>query len=108
MRVGGNLRQRFRAGTSAMEWYPKRRFGDLADAIADRLPDAEGLVFEEARYTFRQVAQRINDAAKRLIAAGGGPRGHLAPWLNNTRASVFLAFPPPHNGARPVALNPPL
>jgi len=55
-----------------MDWYPKRRFGDLADEIADRLPDAEGLVFEEARYTFRQVAQRINDAAKRLIAAGVG------------------------------------
>jgi hypothetical protein len=27
-----------------MDWYPKRRFGDLADEIADRLPDAEGLV----------------------------------------------------------------
>jgi non-ribosomal peptide synthetase component E (peptide arylation enzyme) len=66
-----------------MDWYPKRRFGDLADEIADRLPDAQGLVFEEARYTFRQVAQRINDAAKRLIAAGVGLGDHVALWLNN-------------------------
>ena len=33
-----------------------RRFGDLADDIARRLPDREGLVFGDRRYTFRQIA----------------------------------------------------
>ena len=37
-----------------MDWYKKRRFGDLADEIAARIPDTEGLVFEQARYTFKQ------------------------------------------------------
>ena len=47
-----------------------RRFGDLADNIAARLPDREGLVFGELRYTFREIAVRIDEAARRLIAAG--------------------------------------
>jgi acyl-CoA synthetase (AMP-forming)/AMP-acid ligase II len=52
-----------------MDWYQKRRFGDLADEIAARLPDTEGLVFEQARYTFKQIAQRIDEAAKRSKGA---------------------------------------
>jgi len=88
-----------------MDWYPKRRFGDLADEIADRLPDAEGLVFEEARYTFRQVAQRINDAAKRLIAAGVGLGDHVALWLNNCDAWIFVAFAVHKIGAVLVPIN---
>jgi fatty-acyl-CoA synthase len=88
-----------------MDWYPKRRFGDLADEIADRLPDAEGLVFEEARYTFRQVAQRINDAAKRLIAAGVGHGDHVALWLNNCDAWIFAAFAVHKIGAVLVPIN---
>src|SRR3984893_4404019 len=88
-----------------MDWYPKRRFGDLADEIADRLPDAEGLVFEGARYTFRQVARRINDAAKRLIAAGVGHGDHVALWLNNCDAWIFVAFAVHKIGAVLVPLN---
>ena len=88
-----------------MDWYPKRRFGDLADGIADRLPDAEGLVFEEARYTFREVAQRINDAAKRLIAAGVGHGDHVALWLNNCDAWIFVAFAAHKIGAVLVPIN---
>ena len=88
-----------------MDWYPKRRFGDLADEIADRLPDAEGLVFGEARYTFRQVAQRINDAAKRLIAAGVGLGDHVALWLNNCDAWIFVAFAVHKIGAVLVPIN---
>jgi fatty-acyl-CoA synthase len=88
-----------------MDWYPKRRFGDLADAIAARLPDAEGLVFEEARYTFRQVAQRIDDAARHLIAAGVGHGDHVALWLNNCDAWIFVAFAVHKIGAVLVPIN---
>jgi fatty-acyl-CoA synthase len=75
-----------------MDWYPKRRFGDLADEIAARLPDVEGLLFEQTRYTFRQIAQRIDDAAKRLVAAGVGHGDHVALWLNNCDSWIFVAF----------------
>ena len=53
------------------------RFGDLADDIAARLPDREGLVFGASRYTFREVAARIDEAARRLVAAGVGHGEHV-------------------------------
>ena len=49
-----------------MDWYPKRRFGDLPDAIAARYPDREALVFEDRRYTFSEVAGEVDRAAKAL------------------------------------------
>ena len=77
---------------AAQGHYQKRRFGDLADEIAARFPDTEGLVFEQARYTFKQIAQRIDEAAKRLMVAGVGHGDHVALWLNNCDAWIFTAF----------------
>src|SRR5215472_10213448 len=86
-----------------MDWYPKRRFVDLADEMAARLPDAEGLVFEQARYTFRQIAQRIDDAAKRLIVAGVGHGDHVALWLNNCDTWIFTGVRRAQDRRRPGA-----
>ena len=61
-----------------MEWYVKRRFGDLADEIAARHRDREGLVFQAARYTFAQMAAEIDRAAKGLMAEGIGRGDHVA------------------------------
>jgi len=88
-----------------MDWYQKRRFGDLADEIAARLPDTEGLVFEQARYTFKQIAQRIDEAAKRLMVAGVGHGDHVALWLNNCAAWIFTAFAVHKIGAVLVPIN---
>ena len=70
----------------------RRRFGDLADDIAARLPDREGLVFGASRYTFREVARRIDEAARRLIAAGVRHGEHVALWLNNSDEWIFISF----------------
>ena len=82
-----------------------RRFGDLADAIAARLPDREGLVFGASRYTFREVAARIDEAARRLIAAGVGHGEHVALWLNNCADWIFIAFAVQKIGAVLVPIN---
>lgn len=82
-----------------------RRFGDLADEIAVRLPDREGLVFGSARYTFREVAARIDEAARRLIAAGVGHGEHVALWLNNSDDWIFLCFAVQKIGAVLVPIN---
>jgi fatty-acyl-CoA synthase len=82
-----------------------RRFGDLADAIAARLPDREGLVFGASRYTFRDVAARIDEAARRLIAAGVGRGEHVALWLNNSDDWIFIAFAVQKIGAVLVPIN---
>jgi fatty-acyl-CoA synthase len=82
-----------------------RRFGDLADAIAARLPDREGLVYGPARYSFREVAERIDEAARRLIAAGVGHGEHVALWLNNCDDWIFIAFGLQKIGAVLVPIN---
>ena len=83
----------------------KRRFGDLADEIAARFPDAEALVYDDARYTFAELAARIDDAAKRLIAAGVGAGDHVALWLNNQPEWIFIAFAVHKIGAVLVPIN---
>ena len=82
-----------------------RRFGDLADDIAARLPDREGLVFGASRYTFPEVAARIDEAARRLIAAGVGHGEHVALWLNNCDDWIFIAFAVQKIGAVLVPIN---
>jgi fatty-acyl-CoA synthase len=82
-----------------------RRFGDLADDIAARLPDREGLVFGASRYTFREVAQRIDEAARRLIAAGVRHGEHVALWLNNSDDWIFISFAVQKIGAVLVPIN---
>ncbi|WIM11952.1 AMP-binding protein [Enhydrobacter sp.] len=83
----------------------QRRFGDLADDIAARLPDREGLVFGAARHTFREIAARIDDAARRLIAAGVRHGEHVALWLNNSDDWIFIAFAVQKIGAVLVPIN---
>jgi fatty-acyl-CoA synthase len=83
----------------------QRRFGDLADDIAARLPDREGLVFGASRYTFREIAARIDEAARRLIAAGVGHGEHVALWLNNSDDWIFIALAVSKIGAVLVPIN---
>jgi fatty-acyl-CoA synthase len=82
-----------------------RRFGDLADDVAARLPAREGLVFRESRYTFREIAARIDESARRLIAAGVRPGEHVALWLNNSDAWIFISFAVQKIGAVLVPIN---
>lgn len=88
-----------------MEWYPKRRFGDLPDEIARQFGDREGLVFEDQRFTFREIADETDLAAKRLLAAGVKPGEHVALWLNNCPDWVFIAFAIHKIGAVMVPIN---
>lgn len=83
----------------------QRRFGDLADDIASRLPDRDGLVFGTSRYTFREVAARIDEAARRLIAAGVERGEHVALWLNNSDDWIFISFAVQKIGAVLVPVN---
>jgi fatty-acyl-CoA synthase len=83
----------------------QRRFGDLADEVADRLPDREGLVFGTSRYTFREIVVRIDEAARRLIAAGVERGEHVALWLNNSDDWIFIAFAVQKIGAVLVPIN---
>lgn len=88
-----------------MEWYPKKRFGDLPALIAKRYPDREGLVFNERRYTFSEMAQQVDLAAKALIAQGIRHGDHVALWLTNSDDWAFLSFALARIGAVAVPFN---
>ncbi len=88
-----------------MEWYARRRFGDLPAEAAARFASAEGLVFGAARYSFREIAARTDEAARRLMAAGVGHGDHVALWLNNCDEWIFIAFGALKIGAVLVPVN---
>ena len=86
-------------------WYPKRRFGDLYDEAAARWPDREGLVYLDRRYTFREAAAKVDEAARALIGLGVGPGEHVALWLTNCDEWVFVHFALAKIGAVTVPVN---
>ena len=88
-----------------MEWYAKRRFGDLMDEAADRFGDREGLVFEDRRYSFAETASEIDRAAKALMAQGVEMGDHVALWLNNCAEWIFISFALAKVGAVQVPIN---
>ncbi|MBT4490730.1 MAG: AMP-binding protein, partial [Rhodospirillaceae bacterium] len=88
-----------------MEWYEKRRIGDLADDAAAKFGPREGLVFEDRRYTFNEVADEVDRAAKGLMAVGVQRGDHVALWLNNSADWIFISFALAKVGAVQVPIN---
>lgn len=85
-------------------WEPER-LGDLSAAAAAKWGEREALVFADRRYTFAQIAGRIDHAARALMAEGVQAGDHVALWLNNRDDWVFLAFAVVKIGAVLVPIN---
>lgn len=88
-----------------MDWYPKRRFGDLVDDTARRVPDREALVFEDRRYTYEALAATVDECAKGMMAMGVRRGDHVSVWLNNCDHWIFLMFALAKIGAVMVPVN---
>lgn len=88
-----------------MEWFAKRRFGDVAAEAARKWGDHQALVFEGQRWTHAQVSAEVDRAAKALIAAGVSVGDHVGVWLVNRPEWVFLQHAIPRVGAVTVGLN---
>ncbi len=87
------------------EWYSKKTFGSLADTMAERFGNREALVFEDERYTFLQVRERIDEVARGLIQLGIKPGDHVALWLMNRPEWIFSMFALARIGAVQVPVN---
>jgi fatty-acyl-CoA synthase len=87
------------------EWYPKRSFGQLVDEVCERFGSREALVFGEERYTFDEVAARIDEVARGLINLGVMPGDHVALWLMNRPEWIFTMFALARVGAVQVPVN---
>ena len=85
--------------------YTKKTFGQLPAEMAARFGDREGLVFEDQRLSFAEMAARIDRAAKGLIAIGVQPGDKVGLWLLNQPEWMDLMFAIAKIGAVLVPIN---
>ena len=85
--------------------YTKTTFGELPARVAARFGNREGLVFGDQRYTFAEMATRIDRTAKGLMAVGVQPGDKVGLWLLNQPEWLDLMFAIAKIGAVLVPIN---
>ncbi|MGD9765356.1 MAG: AMP-binding protein [Candidatus Binatia bacterium] len=86
-------------------WCEKLTFGDLVDRAAARWRDREALYFEGRRWSFAQLREEVDRAAKALMAGGVAAGDHVCLWLGNRPEFVFIFFALAKIGAVLVPIN---
>jgi fatty-acyl-CoA synthase len=86
-------------------WFEKLTFGDVIDRAADRWPDREALWFEGRRWSFAELRDETDRAAKALISSGVQAGDHVCLWLGNRPEYLFLFFAIAKVGAVQVPIN---
>ncbi|MCY4453877.1 MAG: AMP-binding protein [Immundisolibacterales bacterium] len=86
-------------------WDGRTPVGELPARAAARWGDRESLVFGAARQSFAEIARRVDEAAKGLIALGVAPGDKVCLWLNNCPEWVHLLFAIARIGAILVPAN---
>jgi fatty-acyl-CoA synthase len=79
--------------------------GDLLLNAADRHPDTVALVFPDAHYTYRELAQKALRRARSLQAIGVKPRDHVGILMHTCPAFVEVFFAIALCGAVIVPIN---
>ena len=86
-------------------WDGRAPVGELPARAAARWGDRESLVFGPVRQSFADIALRVDEAAKGLIALGVAPGDKVCLWLNNCPEWVHLLFAIARIGAILVPAN---
>ncbi len=86
-------------------WREVERFGDLPAEAARRFGEREGLVFKHRRYTFAEMNEQVDLAARALMGLGVGAGDHVALWLNNCDDWIFFQYAIAKVGAVLVPVN---
>ena len=86
-------------------WDGRTPVGDLPARAAARWGDRESLVFGPVRQSFAEIASRVDEAAKGLVALGVSPGDKVCLWLNNRPEWVHLLFAIARIGAILVPAN---
>ncbi len=82
--------------------------GDAFDRVVASFPDREALVvpFQDVRLTYRQLAERVDQLARGLIALGLGKGDRLGMWSPNNAEWVYIQFAAAKAGVVLVNINP--
>ena len=86
-------------------WDGRTPVGELPTRAAARWGEREALVFGPARQSFAEIARRVDEAAKGLIALGVAPGDKVCLWLNNSPEWIHLLFAIARIGAILVPAN---
>ena len=89
-------------------WVDGLTIGEVFDATVARHGDNDALVFPQLnlRLSYRQLAERVEQAARGLLAIGVRPREHVAIWATNVPEWVVLQVATAKIGAVLVTINP--
>ena len=85
---------------------PQGTLVSLFDAQVERTPDAVALVFEQEELSYRELQERANRIARRLIADGVGPGDHVALAIRRSTELVVAMYAVLQAGAAYVPLDP--
>ncbi|MEA3218477.1 MAG: fatty-acyl-CoA synthase [Acidimicrobiia bacterium] len=88
-----------------MDWFRKRRLGDLPAEAAARWGDRWALVYKGKRWTHAEFAAEVDRVAKGLIGLGVEPGEKVGIWMVNRPEWLFLMYAIPRVGAVTVPLN---
>ncbi len=89
----------------AHEWTEVVPFGDLPVRAAARHPDADAIIFPDARHTFASLNEAAVRAARSLAGLGLGPGDHLGILMPNCMDYIEVMFGAAMLGAWVVPIN---
>lgn len=87
------------------DWYEKYTLGELPRRAAARWGEREALFFQGGRWSYPELEDGVQHAARALLAAGIGAGDHVALWLTNCSEWVFLMFALARIGAVQIPVN---
>src|SRR6267143_7320771 len=87
------------------DWYVKQTIGLLPERAARRWGSREALAFQGRRWTFADVAARVDAAAKGLLELGIAPGDKVALWMVNRPEWIDAMFAIMKIGAILVPVN---
>lgn len=84
---------------------PARTLPDLLEAQADRTPDAPAVAFADNELSYRQLHERANQLARRLVSLGAGPEQTVAIALPRSEFVVVALLAVLKSGAAYLPLD---
>jgi fatty-acyl-CoA synthase len=87
------------------EWFEKVTFGDMLDRAAERYGEREALAFAGRRWSFRELKDDCDRAARGLMRCGIQPGEKVSLWLTNRPEWLHIMFGLAKIGAVMVPIN---
>ncbi len=79
--------------------------GGLVERNARMVPDKEGIIYQENRYTWKKVNERVNTVSHALMEAGVKKGDKVAMWMFNSDLFMFTFYGIVKTGAVAVPVN---